>query len=608
MNRSRVRRTHRETTAYDHRSRLLILERLESRFYMDATGLTAMSGAEFEASDQRHLNSPAIVEFHMQLLDLQRKHVESVHVDDQLLLRVFVRDLRESMDSKYRFFSAYTAVSLDENQFQIVGPGKSGGDFWEDLDQLQEKVGGVVVSQYPNGDGHLVFELPIRAIAEGEATIQPEPLQGSDAKFFPVALYGTNDPIETTQISYKSLPVEVLPKLESVTSDVDLPKPPATAPSPTIEELPRQSGNSTSAIEPPVIQPLVSDRSVSSPATAQLEPSVVTNLNPKSDVDSTLATVLQVNILADRQKADRIDTLSLTASYFRDNLYSSLDDQLYQNAVRLDWANDSADFIRFEDGRSRFLPEADDARQDNFLSDLTVLGKATRNASATLSQRTTSQPTGSQFLGRQPSQQIIQRMLQRIEAFSVQEDAGFQWDVSYMRVPMVKLRLMESQYVSNHFVSNQHSKSSFEEIVIPRLIAAGAEFQQPSQTVPVESNPMLQRENAMSQSQTETIAYNPTTGDWSVYQRAAMEPMSLGAAKLGHLAVAEKVEEVNSIPAADGILQDEAEEAIASPSRSTVLCWIIGLVSSVVWGVRVGDRRRSAQLDCKIRRNQTTNL
>ena len=596
MNRSRARRTRRETTTYDHRARLMILERLESRFCMDAIGLTATTGAEIESSAQRHLNSPAIVEFHMQLLDLQRKHVESVHVDDQLLLRVYVRDLRESMVSQYRFFSAYTAVSLDERKFQIVGPGKSGGDFWKDLDQLQEKVGGVVVSQYPNGDGHLVFELPIRAIAEGEGTIQPEPLQGLDAEFFPVALYGTNEPIDTTQISYKSLPVAVLPKLEAVTSEVDLPKPPATAPSPTIDELPRQSGNSTSAAEPPVTQPLVSDRSVNSPSAAQLEPSLGANLNLKSDADTTFASVL----LADHQKADRVDTLRLSASYSRDNLYSRLDEQLHQNAVRMD----SAGFIRLEDGRSPFFQEAEDARQHNFLSELNVLGNSNRNANAgTTTQSVGSQTVGSPFLGRQASQQIIQRMLQRIGVFSIQEDADFQWDVSYMRVPMEQLRLMESQYVSN-----QYSKSPFEEIVIPRLIAAGAEFQQPSQTVPAESNPMRQRGNKTVQSQTESIAYNPTTDDWSVYQRAAMMPMSLGETKLGHLAVAENVEEVDSIPAADGLLQDEAEETLASPSRSTIVCWIVGLVSSVVWGVRVGDRRRSALLDYKIRGNQTTNL
>lgn len=568
------RRTTRKNDARNHCGRLLSLEQLESRCCLDASSYVVLRDAAESlshevTSNHQGTDSSKIVEFRMKLLDLQRKNVERVHVDDQMFLQVYVRDLRESIESNFRFFSAYTKVSLEGNQFEVIDAGEVGRDFWQDKNQLEQEIGGWVVSPYPNGDGHLVFEVPIRAIADGEATIQTEPLQGQSATLNPITLYGIDQPLDTTQVSYQSLPVKVLPRLNSAASETNLPNSPAVILSQATTVIPQTTDSPSAVLQPQVIQPPVTVDSTVSTVTVQLPTSTATDVQQGLELGSSNALDFPSSSMDDLLIVDQENSFVIDS---QDT--ANLVEQLYTGTIDLDPNGFQVGGLRLQDLVSEhpFLDLGDASRAYSLNSESSLNFVPMPSARTTSHQRITTL-----IASRHPSQKIIHSMLQRLGACSINDSSGFLWDVSYMRIPMLQLKL-HSNYVRDH---QSIPGIRFEEFVIPRVIVA--------ESVSGKLNPAIPQASPL------TIEADSSRANeaWSAYQRASMKPMSLS-----------KETSVNSQVAETPLLLEsstkEGDTDNGSPlnqqEQSTMSWWIAAILSLVVSGAWFGDRRRMPRL------------
>ncbi len=572
MSHSQSRRAFRKNVAGNHCGRLLTLEQLESRCCMDASSYVVLRDTSESIPNElnsgpQETESSKIVEFRMQLLDQQRNSVQSVHVGDQVFLQVYVRDLRESIESNFRFFSAYTKVSLEGNQFEVLGQGKAGRDFWQDKNQLEQEIGGWVVSPYPNGDGHLLFEVPIRAIADGEATIQTEPLQGQRATLSPITLYGVDRPLDTTQVSYQSLPVTVLPRLNSTASEINQPNSPAVTPSQTTVVIPQTTDSPSAVLQPQVIQPpLTVDSSVS---TVQLPTSVVTDAQQGPELGSSNALDFPSSSLDDLLIVDQENSF-----VFDSQDTANLDEQLYTDTIDLDPNDFQADGLRLQDlvFAHPFLDLRDASRASSLTSESSLNFVSMPNARTTSHQRLTTLPAS-----RQPSQKIIHSMLQRLGPYTINDSAGFLWEVSYMRIPMFQLKL-RSHYVRDH---QSIPGIRFEEFVIPRVIVAESVSGKLNTAIPQASSLTLKADSGRANEA------------WSAYQRASMKPMSLSQENAVDSQVAQSELEVNSRTQE---VDAEKDIPLNQQKHSTISWWITGLLSLVASGAWLRDREFASRL------------
>lgn len=171
------------------------------------------------------------VEFRIQLSDLQGRPLNSVHLDDTFLLQVYVKDLRNLPGDSLHLLSAYTDLYLDPGLFAAAGPGRLGSDFFNEHGSvpLQGEIGGLATSPYENDSGHLLFEMPVRSISEGEGTIATQPVKNT-TDLNSTLLYGSDTPVASDSIRFSALPISVLPKTSVAPVETRLPTLPVTPP------------------------------------------------------------------------------------------------------------------------------------------------------------------------------------------------------------------------------------------------------------------------------------------------------------------------------------------------------------------------------------------
>lgn len=257
--------------------RRLHLERLEARLPLDAAGEFARPSTTVSAelaSQVAPITTAPLVEYQIQVADMQGNSIDQVHVGDEFWLRIFVKDRRELPADALRLFAAYIELSIDSSRFEATAVGRLGDDFWNigeartaESESLPtgtqaNRIGGLVTSPYPMETGHLLFEIPLRSVAEGEGTIATLPITSTNPKLYSTLLYGMNDEIPNSSITFGSLPINVLPKANAMTAEVQTPSLPIAPPPTSVNAGP------PSVLPPPTtVSPPTSSATVSTPAT-----------------------------------------------------------------------------------------------------------------------------------------------------------------------------------------------------------------------------------------------------------------------------------------------------------------------------------------------------
>jgi len=155
-----------------------------------------------------------VVDFRMDLTDLDGKPLTEISIGDQMLLNVYTQDLRNIATGGV--FAAYLDVHYDNRVLEVNGPinhgslyvnGRSGSFATPNLiDDIGGFSNGLSADLpfAPVGVGeYLVFSVPINAIGLGNFNLVGRPANNSP--FYDVLVYGENGPVQPEDIAFSQL-------------------------------------------------------------------------------------------------------------------------------------------------------------------------------------------------------------------------------------------------------------------------------------------------------------------------------------------------------------------------------------------------------------------
>jgi hypothetical protein len=197
--------------------RNLRLELVESRLLLTAVGLDAddaalerLSQSTDESSHDAFVRDPQ-AQIRMEVTDFAGNALSAARLNDDFLLSVFVRDLR---DRPMGVFAAYLDLHFDPQHVSRSGDLTFGNVYRNGVEEggnrpgLLDDVGGFSTSLSPIGGGeYLLFRAPLRAVSEGEVSFVAQPANRGVQSL--VLLYGYDHPpsMDTIQFGSTSLMV-----------------------------------------------------------------------------------------------------------------------------------------------------------------------------------------------------------------------------------------------------------------------------------------------------------------------------------------------------------------------------------------------------------------
>ena len=375
------------------------------------------------------------VEFRIQLSDLQGKPLNSVHLDDTFLLQIYVKDLRDLPGNSLHLFSAYTDLYLDPGLFAAAGPGRLGSDFFNEHGSvpLQGEIGGLATSPYENDSGHLLFEVPVRSISEGEGTIATKPVTNTTG-FNSTLLYGSDTPVASDSIRFNALPISVLPKTSVAPVETRLPTLPVT--SPVIK--PEAHDDKIQVAQPVSTQVSINPALSNALATTRPDPVRKSSFKITSDLVESAVSV-------DRPALEDHSRIIGESTEASDSDASSLSELTTPNATQA------------------FLLTSYHPIQRSSTDSMPLLFGRLQNVSSSL---TKTAGTKNHSIKNPIASEVIDKMLERLEAFSSLHGRtkAFEWEASYARASLRRLPLYAEASVYDPSVAGIIGRDGYAEV------------------------------------------------------------------------------------------------------------------------------------------------
>ena len=156
------------------------------------------------------VDGDALVEYSLELTDLDGNAISAVTVGDEFILRVLVEDLR---DTPRGAFAAYLDVVWNDSRIEVDGPLTYGTAFPNvhtgdtSVSNLIDEAGGTGGFNELGSGEFLVFSVPMRAVTAGSVSLSAEAADNSPHT--DTLLFGTNTAIDSDVIVYESLEFQV---------------------------------------------------------------------------------------------------------------------------------------------------------------------------------------------------------------------------------------------------------------------------------------------------------------------------------------------------------------------------------------------------------------
>ena len=601
--------------------RQLFLEKLESRNFMDGSGVITPALND-DSSIPAAISSPSsttnpLFDFRIQITDLEGNPIDTIRVDDEFLVRIYIRDLRDLPPNSLHFFSAYTNLSLDPNHFVAMNRGQLGGDIWESASdiptwntetQSSSPIGGVVTSPYPNGDGHLLFQIQVRAIAEGKGKIETKPVPDQESSRYPTHFYGSNDPQPASSAYFESLALTVLAK--EVVTPIEVLAPPVTTttitpPSqlpvtnpavvPLITEprpiqfetnlpvTPISSVPIISVTEPPPIQSPIADGGTRVTSNIDTEASTDPSEEPIARTDSAIVLSTNTNQTSLVNSENRGSTAIVFVSVQREGISPK--------AIVLGSDTQKAELIETPTRSHRFA-EAPSFTSLALIPVLTKTFSSSRDANGAIGipmrptlggfENSRFDPRKSNTFVLSHANNMIDRMMQRLEMAPSLSDSPrhFVWEATYSRIALQRLPLHQSLPPFNPSESQKQKSERFMEVSMPSKDLRESRTFEWNESLTVHQATMTAQSSS---------AYQLT------YPRAAMKPLALSKGNPQTLPIPQYPDLAAGLPFSIDPSEEEVEIGEAdTDSSSTAWSWpsyiLAGLTSIFLVVMKPSER------------------